>query len=314
LLIAHISDLHLNSFYNDSIFKLSSYLLKYISEQKVDHLIITGDITDNASEKDLELFRRILVKYGFINGDKLSIIPGNHDIFGGVQKVEDIFSFPERCNSVNYNKCVSTFLSYFPEAFDNCFYLSTKNFFPFAKKINNTLIVGLNSIARYSKLSNPFGSNGEIDAAQFGELFDILQNADKETKNKIVLIHHHFNKLKSDSKSTFGSIWAGIEKQTMKLRNKRRLFNLFKEYKVDLILHGHIHESKEYFRKQIRFFNAGATLKNNKSLIKVNIIDISKNRIDLDIRSLEYPLRLKPETDRNYNKEHLKLVNAAMLV
>lgn len=314
MLIAHISDLHLNSFYNDSILKLSSYLLKYISEQKIDHLVITGDITDNASEKDFEIFRRMLNKYGFMNGEKLSIIPGNHDIFGGVQKAEDIFSFPERCNSANYNKRVSTFLSYFPEAFSNCQYLSSKSFFPYTKKINNTLIVGLNSIACYSKLTNPFGSNGEIDAAQFGELFDILKNADKDIKNKIVLIHHHFNKLISESKSTIGSIWAGIEKQTMKLRGKRRLFKLFKESKVDIVLHGHIHDSIGYFRKNVRFLNAGATLRNNKALIKINLLNISKNGIDVDIHSLAYPSRLKPETDRSYKREHLKLVNAAMFI
>jgi len=84
LLIAHISDLHLNSFYNDSIFKRVNYLLKHLAEKKVDYLIITGDITDNASEKDLEIFRRMLAKFGFMNGEKLSLIPGNHDIFGGV--------------------------------------------------------------------------------------------------------------------------------------------------------------------------------------------------------------------------------------
>jgi 3',5'-cyclic AMP phosphodiesterase CpdA len=256
----------------------------------------------------------MLNRYGFLNGEKLSIVPGNHDIFGGIQKAEDIFSFPERCNSVNYTKVVNTFLSYFPEAFHNCFYLSPKNFFPFAKVINNTLIVGLNSIARYSKLSNPFGSNGEIDATQFGELFEMLKNTDKDIKNRIVLIHHHFNKLKGDSKSTFGSIWAGIEKQTMKLRGKRRLFNLFREFKVDLVMHGHIHESKEYVRKKVRFINAGATLKNNKSLIKINFVNLSKNGIDIDIRLLDYPSRLKPETDRSYKKDHLKLVNAAMFV
>ena len=314
MLIAHISDLHLNSFYNDYIFKLSNYLLKYIYSQKVDHLIVSGDITDNASEKDFEIFRRMLNRYGFLNGEKLSIVPGNHDIFGGVQKAEDIFSFPERCNSVNYTKIVNTFLSFFPEAYHNCFYLSPKNFFPFTKIINNTLIVGLNSIARYSKLSNPFGSNGEIDATQFGELFEILKNTNKDIMNRIVLIHHHFNKLKGDSKSTFGSIWDSIEKQTMKLRGKRRLFNLFREFKVDLVMHGHIHESKEYVRKKVRFVNAGATLKNNKSLIKINFIKLSKNGIDIDIRLLDYPSRFKPVTDRNYTKDHLKLVNAAMFV
>lgn len=313
MLIAHISDLHLNSFYNDSIFKRVNYLLKQISEKKADHLIITGDITDNALEKDLEIFRRMLTKYGFMNGEKLSIIIGNHDIFGGVQKAEDIFTFPEKCNSVNYNKRVNNFLSYFPEAFSNCQYVSSKNFFPFVKKINNTLIIGLNSIAHYSKLSNPFGSNGEIDASQFGELFDILKTNEKDVKHKIVLIHHHFNKIKSEAKSTFGSIWSGIEKQTMKLKGKRRLFNIFKEFKVDVVLHGHVHESKEYIRKDIRFLNAGATIRSNKQSMKINYLNIAKGKIEIDIQSIDFPNKLKQEPELSYKKDHLKLVNAALL-
>ncbi len=313
MLIAHISDIHLNSFYNDSIFKRANFLLKQISQRKVDHLIITGDITDNASEKDLEIFRRMLSKYGFIGGEKLSIIPGNHDIFGGVQKAEDIFSFPERCNSINYNKSLSTFLSYFPEAFDNCEYLSPDSFFPFIKKINTTIIIGLNSVAPYSKLANPFGSNGEIDISQFSELFDNLKVAEKDFKHKIVLIHHHFNKLKNDAKSTFGSIWSNIEKQTMKLKGKRRLFNLFREFKVDIVLHGHVHESNEYIRKNIRFLNAGATIRANKQSMKINYLTIAKGKIEVDIQSVDFPDKLKNATDTGFKNGHLNLINAALI-
>jgi 3',5'-cyclic AMP phosphodiesterase CpdA len=313
LLIAHISDLHLNSFYNDSIFKHVNFVLKQISENKVDHLIITGDITDNASEKDFEIFRRMLTKYGFIKGEKLSIIPGNHDIFGGVQKAEDIFTFPEKCNDVNYNKRINNLLSYFPDAFSNCKYLSSKNFFPFTKKINNTLIIGLNSIAKYSKLSNPFGSNGEIDATQFGELFDILKTTEKDVKYKIIMIHHHFNKLKNEAKSTFGSIWSGIEKQTMKLKGKRRLFNLFREFNIDIVLHGHVHESKEYFRKNVRFLNAGATIRSYNQSMKINYLTIAKGKIEVDIQSINFPGKLKSEPEQNQKNKHLNLVHAALL-
>jgi len=313
LLIVHISDLHLNSFYNDSIFKRVNYLLKQISENKVDHLIITGDITDNASEKDFEIFRRMLTKYGFMKGEKLSIIPGNHGIYGGIQKAEDIFTFPEKCDKINYDKRVNNFLSYFPEAFSNCQYLSSKSFFPFAKKINNTLIVGLNSIAQYSKLSNPFGSNGDIDATQFGELFDILKTTEKDVKYRIILIHHHFNKLKSEAKSTFGSIWSGIEKQTMKLKGKRRLFNLFKEFNIDIVLHGHVHESKEYFRKNVRFLNAGETIKSNKLTTKINYLTIAKGKIEVDIQSIDFSDKFKTKSEPIYKKENLKLVNAALV-
>jgi 3',5'-cyclic AMP phosphodiesterase CpdA len=314
LLIAHISDLHLNSFYNDSSFKRLNFLLKEISENHVDHLIISGDITDNASENDLEIFRRILIKYGFMDGKKLSIVAGNHDIFGGVQKAEDIFNFPEKCSTTNYTEKLETFLSYFPEAFSNCQYISPKNFFPFTKILNNTLIIGINSIAKYSRLSNPFGSNGLVDASQFGELYEILKNNNKDVNHKILIIHHHFNKLKSEAKSTFGSIWSGIEKQTMKLKGKKRLFNLFKEFGIDIVLHGHIHESKEYFRKGIRFLNAGATLKNSSNSMNINYLSLTKNKINVEIDKIEYPGRLLTERKTNCKKEQLKLINAALVL
>lgn len=314
MLIAHISDLHINSFYNDSNFKRVKFLLKYISEQKVDHLVITGDITDNASEKDLEMFRGLLKVYGFLSGEKLSIVIGNHDIFGGVQKAEDIFTFPEKCMSVNYEKSVDDFVHFFPEAFNNCIYLSSPGYFPFAKKLGDLLIVGLNSVSKYSKLSNTFGSNGEVTASKFGETVDLLKSLNDDINLRIVLIHHHFNKLKNNSKSTFGSIWSGIEKQTMKLRNKRRLFNLFKEFSIDLVLHGHVHESREYYRKGIRFINAGASVKNEKHSLKINFLEINKGKINLRIDNIDLPRKSKADSASVPKGSHLKLISSGLMI
>ena len=159
--------------------------MKNISEWNVDHLVITGDLTDNASEKDFDLLRRALKKFGFLAGERLSIVIGNHDIFGGVQKAEDIFAFPDKISSINYSKQVSNFISYFPEAYENCYHLSQNEFFPFVKRIKNVLLIGLNSVAEYSKLSNPFGSNGEINASQFGETCELLKSVDEDIKYRI---------------------------------------------------------------------------------------------------------------------------------
>ena len=128
-----------------------------------------------------------------------------------------------------------------------------------------------------------------------------------------MLIHHHFNKLKNEAKSTFGSIWSGIEKQTMKLKASEDLFNLFKEFKVDIVLHGHIHESKEYFRKGVRFPNAGATIRSNNQSMKINYLTISKGKIEVDIQSINFPGKLKVEPEQNHKKGHLNLVHAALL-
>ncbi|MGD1008296.1 MAG: polysaccharide biosynthesis C-terminal domain-containing protein, partial [Ignavibacteriaceae bacterium] len=151
------------------------------------------------------------------------------------------------------------------------------------KKINNFLFIGLNSIAEYSKVSNPFASNGIIELSQLNIISEILEQYQDEKYRKIVLVHHHFNKMNIPQNSP-GSFWQKIEKQTMKLRKKKRLLKIFKHFGVELVLHGHYHVSKDYVRKGIIFSNAGASLKGpEKGEMNINIIDIGKRDIDIEI-------------------------------
>ena len=92
--IAHISDLHFSTFFKDSNLKSIKYLIKYILQTKADHIVITGDLTDNACSKDFEILRSLFRSYDILRGDRLSVVIGNHDIFGGLQTPEDILSFP----------------------------------------------------------------------------------------------------------------------------------------------------------------------------------------------------------------------------
>ena len=59
------------------------------------------------------------------------------------------------------------------------------------------------------------------------------------------------------------TMWNKIEDYTMKLRGKKKLLKLFLESNVKLVLHGHSHEMREYFREGIRFVNAGGSVDNN---------------------------------------------------
>lgn len=278
--IAHISDLHLNTLFTDSNLNKIKFLLKYIISQNPDHVVITGDLTDNADESDLIILRKLFKKYDLLDGSKCSLVIGNHDIFGGPQKAEDIFSFPERCKKTDYNNKVNFFNEIFKETFDFAIYRSVNNFYPFAKLIGKNLLVGLNSVAEYSRLRNSFASNGEISLKQFNELTYILNEYRGVAERIIILVHHHFHKMKRMAESSFG-LWQNIEKQTMKLRKKSRLFSLFNKYKVDLILHGHTHHSSEYFRKGLRFLNNGASIKNlSGKYVKVNFISFTNDLIE----------------------------------
>lgn len=284
---AHISDLHVNNFYRHSHFKEVKAILKYCKAINVDHILITGDLTDNASEFNLQILQKSLAKYGYENSSRLSVVPGNHDIYGGLQKAEDIFSFPDRCKQTDYNTKVKNFNKIFSKSFEECIYTGKFDFYPYAKLIDGVLLIGINSNAYYSTISNPFASNGEVSPEQFLEVEKILQEYGKLVKYRIVLIHHHFNKIKNNSGVSSAGLWQNIEKQTMKLRKKKRLITLFKEHNIDLILHGHLHLTQTYEKKGLIFINSGGSIKDvSTNKLKFNIINVDKNSIRTEIHKI----------------------------
>jgi len=285
--IAHISDLHLNTYYRDSHLKEIRLILKYCSDAGIDHLFITGDLTDNASDVNLNILKKSLAYFGYEKSNKLSVVVGNHDIFGGIQKAEEIFSFPDKCRKTDYNGKVKSFNQIFTNSFSDCVYEGTSNSYPYAKFVGDALIIGINSNAEYSSISNPFASNGEVSIEQLNEVGKILDEFGNFVKYKIILIHHHFNKLKNDSGFSSAGLWQNIEKQTMKLRKKKRLYTLLQEYKIDLILHGHLHITQGYEKNGLKFLNAGGSIKRaDPGKLKFNLLTINKNEITVETKKI----------------------------
>ena len=80
--IAHISDIHTTT--SSSFQTRLRTLLQSIRHHRVDHLIITGDLTDKATEDEYDTVIRLLNEYGFSSGNELTVIPGNHDMYPSV--------------------------------------------------------------------------------------------------------------------------------------------------------------------------------------------------------------------------------------
>ena len=286
LTIAHLSDLHLSAEHKRHNIRKTRRVLDYVSRLNVDHLVLTGDIAAEAKPRDFEMARSILSSYGFLNPDRLTVIIGNHDIFGGVHAAEDILEFPRRCRSTDYDDKISEFRRYFPEAFEGCIFASSGKTFPFVKTLGDIVLVGVNSVARYSSLRNPLGSNGAVGKTQFKALEGILSSPLFGKKRKIVLIHHHFFKDAQVPDGAMHGIWAAIERRTLKLHGKKDLLKLFWQHNVELVLHGHLHENSKYRRKGIQFLNAGASvLGANPMELNVNIVTIADQRIEQETRT-----------------------------
>jgi 3',5'-cyclic AMP phosphodiesterase CpdA len=278
--IAHIADLHLSGEHRRFNLRRARRLLEEISRRRVDHVVVTGDIAADADRKDLDIARGLFRNNGLLDPLKLSVVVGNHDVFGGVHTAEDILTFPRRCRQTDYNEKVEEFRGYFHEAFERTLYGTKAKPFPYAKVLGGVVLFGVNSVAHYSGVGNPVGSNGEVGDAQFRRLRQLLQAPQLRTKKKIVLIHHHFHKLPVPGEGTLHSVWGAIERRTMKLHGKKRLFELFRESHVDLVLHGHVHVNEEYTRKGVRFINAGGSLLGPGNRMSFNLLEVTPGSIE----------------------------------
>jgi Icc-related predicted phosphoesterase len=83
------------------------------------------------------------------------------------------------------------------------------------------------------------------------------------------------------------SVWGAIESQTMKLHGKSRLLKLFAGTNVEMVLHGHVHESNEYSRNGVRFLNAGGSVLHDRNPdLHINIIRVSDAGVQAEIHRI----------------------------
>lgn len=274
--IAHLSDLHLFARHLPGNLQKTRVLIEAALQKGADHLVITGDITHNADFDDFISLRHLLAEYHLLDARKTTVVIGNHDIFGGVHLAEEILTFPQKCQQVDYQQKIREFQHCFSELFDHAFFPQADQIFPFGKAVDKVLLVGLNSTQPYSLIKNPFASRGNIVKKQRVGLKTILDHPDFRDKIKIILLHHHFNKIRSEK-----NYLIDIERFVGRLSHKPRLMKIFRKHQVRLILHGHQHRSQEYFRDGLRFFNGGASTA--ESTGKLNFISVTPEAIETEI-------------------------------
>jgi 3',5'-cyclic AMP phosphodiesterase CpdA len=286
--IAHLSDIHLCTKYKRENIAKTKRLIKHALNNGAQHFVITGDISDNANEDDFQILREILKRHNLFSSDKTTITIGNHDIFGGPQTANDLLRFPNKCFRTDYHEKIYKFIENFRELFEGTIRRTEEVFFPFLKVLDKVVLIGLNTIDTYSKLKNPFASNGHVSNNQRDIFSQLLFNPAYKNKAKVVLSHHHFYEKNISSSSSENSLWDKVERFTMKLRGKKKLIRLFNDNDVKLVLHGHSHEMFEYNREGITFLNAGASVDNgHKNDCALYLIDVFPNLIQTELIAIK---------------------------
>ncbi len=300
--IAHLSDPHLSRQYYREHIKSFKILLRKILEHGCDHLVITGDIVSTGDPDDYYLARKILTTYGLMDSKRLTIVPGNHDVFGGPHRAVDVLSFPRHIRTVDYHRRLALFREAFAESFEGVRQLDDGNLFPFVKHVGPYAIIGLNSIPQWSLWDNPFGSNGMLSESQFSALTCLDEGDVLDGRIPIVAIHHHFNDL--NDQSTDNNLWRNIESKTMRMKRRRKILRQFSSLGVRAVLHGHVHRNELYERNGIQLANgAGAVCDDPVNMIKYNRITYDGSNINIEIKVLPIPFQT-PSTDVSFHQFH----------
>ncbi len=285
--LVHLSDPHISRRYYREHIKSLKILLRSILEAGCDHLIVTGDIVSTADPDDFTLAREIFSTFGLLRSDRLTLVPGNHDMFGGPHRAVEVLEYPSRIRRIDHASMRRLFVDTFAETFDDALLLLGDSLFPFVKHAGPYDIIGIDSTMPWSLLRNPFGSNGRVDDPQMEALLALSPLLDPR-RIPVVAMHHHLAKA-GDTLSDH-AVWNVIEDWTMRLWGRKKLARRFASLGVRVILHGHVHCNTVHTLRGMSVANgAGAVCDDPHPFLKYNVVCMKEGGISLETTTLPIP-------------------------
>jgi len=252
--IAHISDLHFGRGEpHDAAVRRA---LESVASVKADRVVITGDLTERGQPEELLAIRQLLESTGVAGNDRLTLIPGNHDLFGfffrhfhsgkdllaGLPKVPRTAVQSYRFGLAEYTAALESFRYFFqrwcppiPGCVDIARHITLvvveSNYLP---NITNNLSCSL----------------GHID---LDELTTVL-SGHTGRRIQVLVMHHHFESL-----GTVAGYFGKVTARSMRLLNDHEVIDVIQKAKIKLVLHGHFHHSEDYILPgcPARFVNSG---------------------------------------------------------
>jgi 3',5'-cyclic AMP phosphodiesterase CpdA len=233
--IAHFSDLHLLSlegvgplrFLNKRVTGYANLRLKRgsihrseyvraiareITRQKVDHVVISGDLTNLALEPEFELAREVIQGDLGLGPRDVSIVPGNHDLYTRGAETSQRFA--------------TYFADYLVSDLPELGVDMRAGRFPFVKLRGPAAIIGLSSAVPRP----PFVAAGVLGKKQLGALASILAHPEVTKRTPVVAMHHPAH----NPRSRIKTLLEGLHDAAL-------LWTSMQHLPSGMILHGHLH-------------------------------------------------------------------------
>jgi 3',5'-cyclic AMP phosphodiesterase CpdA len=187
-------------------------IAKEITRRSVDHVVITGDLTNLALESEFDLAREVIRGDLGLDAAHVSIVPGNHDVYTGGSEKKLRFA--------------KHFADYLASDIPLLTVSTPAGPFPFVKLRGPVAVIGLSSaITRL-----PFVAAGQLGRSQLGALARILDHEEVRKRTPVIAIHHPIHNPHSRLKSRLEGLDDADELNEILQRVPR-----------GLVLHGHLH-------------------------------------------------------------------------
>ncbi len=187
-------------------------IAREIARLGVEHVVVTGDMTNLALEAEYELARDLLERELGLDPSQVTVVPGNHDVYtrGSLvsRRFEHYFApwlrsdLPELAAEANGGR------------------------FPIVKLRGSAAIIALSSAV--PRL--PFVAAGELGSAQIAALGRILEHPEVARRTAVIAMHHPAVYRRSRLKMYLEG-----------LRDAPALIAQLRPLTGGLLLHGHLH-------------------------------------------------------------------------
>jgi 3',5'-cyclic AMP phosphodiesterase CpdA len=233
--IAHFSDLHLlalegvpaRRFLNKRLTGWANLRLKRgsihraayvraiareVKRLEVDHVVITGDMTNLALENEYALAREVIESDLGLDPSRVTIVPGNHDLYTR--------------GALTSRRFESYFAPYLTSELPELAVETGGGRFPVVKLRGPVAIIALSSAVPRP----PLVAAGEIGPAQMAALTRVLAHAEVARRTVVLALHH-----------PAVHRWSRVKTHLEGLRDAPELIRELRSQARGLVLHGHLH-------------------------------------------------------------------------
>ena len=201
---------------------LADLILADISRQAIDHIAVSGDLTNIGIPGEHRRALAWLQRAG--PPERISAVPGNHDIYCRLWRDRGVMRWTRYMSSIVYQQTGLDEHSAPKQSHD------TSGIFPFVRRWGKIALIGVNS-AIPTKTGSAIG---EIGPGQLQRLEAVLTDLQRQQVCRVVMLHH--------------PPLPGQAGPARALRDAHRLEHILTTAGAELVIHGHNHRNMLEYR------------------------------------------------------------------